>query len=450
MQQKILELIAQNPRGYVKAIKRDPTIAQWVQAHSTATAAGHWPSMIYSAVHGVSDVCGQGQQRKFDRWSTGFVGCGPASVCDCTRQAISQQVQVTKQLQSPQQKHKTNLKRAETMLAKYGVAHNLQRAEVQAKLRAPKIHASARSLIKPVVNTNNHVLVELEIQQFLESLGLEVEQHNRTVLGKKEIDLYVPLKKFGVEVNGLYWHSLGQDQQHLKNQHLEKTELAQPQGVELFHVTDWEWANKKPIVTSMLRSRMGMTNRIWARKCCVVELSASQAREFFDKNHIQGFCKARYYMGLTHNGQLVMAISLSKNRFQRHQKDWELVRMCSKLDTTVVGGASRLIQAAHKMLDYQPITSYCDRSKSSGRGYLAAGFQHVRNTGPGYFWTDGNGIWSRYQCSKNQMSKWLPTYSPQKTQDSNMFDAKYRKFWDCGNSVWRFGNNPTANQGIGC
>ena len=53
--------------------------------------------------------------------------------------------------------------------------------------------------------------------------------------------------------------------------------------------------------------------------------------------------------------------------------------------------------------------SYCDRSKSTGQGYLAAGFVLESTTGPGYFWTNGTDQLSRYQAQKKILQNFYQT-----------------------------------------
>ena len=60
--------------------------------------------------------------------------------------------------------------------------------------------------------------------------------------------MYVDDYKFGIELNGLYWHSYNpMSFPHedafgkFKVKHLAKTLESSDAGVELMHVTDWEW-----------------------------------------------------------------------------------------------------------------------------------------------------------------------------------------------------------------
>ena len=72
---------------------------------------------------------------------------------------------------------------------------------------------------------------ENEIYSYVCSLvGKEnVIKKDRQILGKYELDIYVPSKKIAIEYDGLYWHSEenGKD----KFYHLNKTEMCAKQNV---------------------------------------------------------------------------------------------------------------------------------------------------------------------------------------------------------------------------
>ena len=80
--------------------------------------------------------------------------------------------------------------------------------------------------------------------------------------------------------------------------------------------------------------------------------------------------------------------------------------------------------------------SYVDRRIGTGLAYEKVGFNCIGVTSPGYIWTEGNVIISRYKSQKSQLKKWLPSYDETKTEEENMINAKYRKMWDCGNLIY--------------
>jgi len=72
----------------------------------------------------------------------------------------------------------------------------------------------------------------------------DVIQSDKTILNNKnkEVGIYLPEYKIGIEFNGLYWHS---ELYKEKNYHLNKTEECEKQGVELIHIFEDERIYKK-------------------------------------------------------------------------------------------------------------------------------------------------------------------------------------------------------------
>jgi len=80
---------------------------------------------------------------------------------------------------------------------------------------------------------------ENEIAEFIQELGFDIERHNRTILSNnREIDIYVPKKKFAIEYNGTYWHK-----DKPAGYHESKVEDAKKVGITLLHIWDYEWSD---------------------------------------------------------------------------------------------------------------------------------------------------------------------------------------------------------------
>lgn len=102
-------------------------------------------------------------------------------------------------------------------------------------------------------NCANHVSkAEDQIKEFLEGLGLTVEGSNRTILGgKKEIDLWIPALKVGIEFNGIYWHSEKAGRKS-KDYHHNKYLAAQRAGIQLIQIWEDDWNQKPDLVKTFL------------------------------------------------------------------------------------------------------------------------------------------------------------------------------------------------------
>jgi len=475
MKQKILNLIAEKPKHYPRIIKKDSNLIEWINENSLVISE-HLPTKIHSAIHQETNVCKYGNIKKFDRASTGFVGCGPASVCKCTSEKISNSVSISKKTYSEDTISEINEKRKATMLEKYGCEYNSQREEIKEKLSSPKIpliihdKLSNFDWLNEEYNNKQKSLSEIaeeigvyystvgeyckkfgfqirasasrsieenQIVSYIESLGFYVEISNRSIIAPKELDIFIPSKNIAIELNGLYWHShhpsSGQKENRLR--HVSKTQKSSQAGIKLIHITDYEWNTKQDIIKSLIKSKLGMNKKVYARSCTIQKVDSAAERQFLEKYHIQGHVASMHAEGLYYKNELIMLMSLSKSRFN-NIANYEILRMCSKDNITVVGGVSRLLSHIKKTFNNSSFVSYCDLSKGTGEGYLKAGFILLRNTGPGYFWTDGTNVYSRYKCQKKQLQKWLIGFDNSLSETVNLFNLGYRRYWDCGNAVF--------------
>lgn len=248
---------------------------------------------------------------------------------------------------------------------------------------------------------------------------VDVERRLRSVIAPYELDIFAPEHSLAIELNGMFWH-----QEIGPSYHLNKTELCEEQSIRLIHVFEWELENPEKL-SSLFMSATGKSKRIHARKCALIELLPSESRVFMESNHLQNNVGASYRLGLTYENELVAAMTFGKPRFSSFD-GVELLRYCSKLGTTVVGGESKLFENAKKMYGFTDVISYCNRSKFTGKGYEAIGFVHTRNTPPSYWWVHKHG-------------DVLPRYKTQMKDEVVTMQSKgYGRVYDCGNKVYEW------------
>jgi len=230
----------------------------------------------------------------------------------------------------------------------------------------------------PVGAKDKGTTIELFIRGILDELGIPHIDNSYNILsGRLSLDIYIPSKNIAIECNGCYWHSTIHK---APKDHYRKFKLCQAQGIQL--LTIWEdWiVNKPEIVRSLLLNKLGCTpNKIYARKCEIKEVSSHVASTFYNANHIQGRCNSKLRLGLYHNGQLVSLMAFNKRSTLSGSKklndgEWELIRFANLLNTTVVGGASRLLKYFIKTYKPAKITSFSSNDISSGALYKTLGF----------------------------------------------------------------------------
>lgn len=133
MKNEILELIKNNPKHYVKMIKNNHLMFQWIM-DNTLIIDSSLSSNIYSAINHESNICKYGNIKKFKSYSDGFIGCDSANKCNCVRDSVSKKVSSSKSSITSEEKSIINEKRRITTLSKYGV-ENIGQTDVAIRTR---------------------------------------------------------------------------------------------------------------------------------------------------------------------------------------------------------------------------------------------------------------------------------------------------------------------------
>ena len=263
----------------------------------------------------------------------------------------------------------------------------------------------------------------------------------RNIIKPLELDIYIPELKLAFEFNGLYWHS---EVNKENDYHLNKTELCEQQGIQLIHIWEDDWLYNQDIIKSMISNKLGKTpNKIFARKTIIKEISDNKlVREFLDKNHIQGFVGSKVKIGLFYENELVSLMTFGNRRLAMGKKstnagEYELLRFCNKLNTNVIGGASKLFKYFIK--DYSPkeITTYADRSISKGQLYNTLGFTFDGKTDPNYYYIIDGIRHHRFNFRKDKLVK--EGFDANKTEHDIMLERKIYRIYDSGNLkfIWK-------------
>jgi hypothetical protein len=264
-----------------------------------------------------------------------------------------------------------------------------------------------------------------------------VLMNDKTVLSPQELDIYIPSLNFAIECNGIYWHSEVTGGKN-KVYHINKTKRCVVKNIRLIHIFENEWNTKKDIVKSILSNILKKSPiKIAARKCEVKIITDKSDSPFLENNHIQGDVNSSVKIGLYHNNDLVSVMTFVKSRFDK-KCEYEMARYCNKLNTTIVGGASKLFNHFIKNYDPKSIVSYNDRRYFSGEVYLNLGFTFIYNSTPNYWYVidEYKTLKNRVCFQKHKLSKILTGFNPVLTEWENMKSNGYDRIWDCGNGKW--------------
>lgn len=263
-----------------------------------------------------------------------------------------------------------------------------------------------------------------------ENYNGELISNNRSLIGL-ELDIYLPDLKLAFEYNGIYWHS---DIYKNKNYHSIKTNKCLDIGVQLIHIWEDDWLYKKDIVKSRILNLLGKSNKIWARKCEIKIISNKDCSTFLENNHIQGNVISKIRIGLFHKNKLVSVMTFGKLRRSLGMSNtngyYELLRFCNECNTTIVGGASKLLNYFLKNNSVSKIYSYADRCWSNGNLYENLGFKLEGITGPNYYYIVNGIRKNRFNFRKDRLVNM--GYDISKSESEIMKELGYNRIYDSG------------------
>ena len=274
---------------------------------------------------------------------------------------------------------------------------------------------------------------EDEIMELLK--GLECHQRNRDMLKGKEIDIFIPSLKLGIEYNGLFWHSeeFGKDHRY----HLDKLNECNEQGIKLIQIFEDEWVKHREICESKLRQICGLnTNpKIFARKCEIHEIiNKNEAYEFLDKNHIQGRTGFTIALGAYYNNELVGVMTFKKEK----NGYWDLNRFATDINHQCIGIGGKLFKHFTRNYDYQEIKSFADRrwtTDPTNNLYTKLGFEFDSYVPPSYWYYNPKisriERFHKFGFRKQHLHKQygLPLTMTEREMTESL---GYTRIWDCG------------------
>lgn len=283
---------------------------------------------------------------------------------------------------------------------------------------------------------SNRSIGESELFEYVKSIAPDAISNVRNIIGRLEIDIFIPSKMMGIEYNGLYWHSEDVLESVGKSKYAdnEKRNLLLSKNIQYTMVFEDEWLHKKDIVKSRIANILNATNnKIYARNCTINEISSSIASRFCRDNHIQSSGRSNVRYGLYYQNKLVSVMTFSNNNLSRKIKSWEINRFCNKIGTSVVGGASKLFKHFIKIYAPSSVISYADSRWSIGNLYKTLGFKFVKDTPPNYwyFYAGSTKRIHRFTLRKQINESSLTEKELRKNQG-------YHRIWDCGSSKWQW------------
>ena len=289
------------------------------------------------------------------------------------------------------------------------------------------------------INSYNNSGFQIKLTEFIQNnYDKKISLNNREIINPNELDIYLPDLKLAFEFNGVYWHN---ELYKEKNYHLNKTEKCEQQKIQLIHIYEDDWLYKQEIVKSRILNLLGKSEKIFARKCEIKEIIDNKIiRDFLEKNHIQGFVGSKIKIGLFYNEELISLMTFGSKRksmgLKSIDESYELLRFCNKLNTNVLGGASRLFKYFIDKYNPNEVISYADRSWSQGDLYEKLGFNLVHKTEPNYYYVIDGIRKYRFNFRKDVLVK--EGFDKNKSEHDIMLERGIFRIYDSGQLKYKF------------
>lgn len=299
----------------------------------------------------------------------------------------------------------------QTCMVRYGVPYNCMRKECR---EASSVISNINKRFADMLHENN-IVAEFEFRIDKYSYDLKV---NQTLI---EID---PTYTHNTFYN--HWNDVIDSKYHIK-----KSKCAVKHGFRCIHVFDWDsW-------TDILHLLQPFKHRVYARQCIIKRISKQQANAFTNEYHIQGQCNGQNICyGLYYDDELVEVMTFGTPRYNRHY-DCELLRLCTRFDYSVVGGASKLFKQFKQEYSTASVISYCDLAKFTGHVYEMIGMKLAYVTEPNKIWSKADKYVTQNLLNQRGYDQLFNTnYGHGTSNEQLMLDNGWLPVYDCGQAVY--------------
>jgi len=306
---------------------------------------------------------------------------------------------------------------------------------IERRIRASEVSLRKRGELNTINLDDNYIVDQyLNYRRSTKSIAVELGVSASTIQNRLEFNniprdnIYNYFTSCGEKellefVQSIYTNTIIENDRNLN---------CQNRGIKLLQFWESEWRDRQDVVKSMISNALGLSNKIYGRKCHISEIDPTTARNFFNENHLYGNNYSKINYGLIYNDELVSSMSFAKSRFNKNY-EYELVRFANKLNTSVIGGASKLFKRFINEVKPESIISYADCRYSNGNLYEKLGFIYDDLTKPNYGYIINDIIESRQKYQKHKLNKLLENFDSNLTEVQNMNNHGYHQIFDAGN-----------------
>lgn len=211
-----------------------------------------------------------------------------------------------------------------------------------------------------------------------------------------------------------------------KGYHYNKTNIAISTGYKCIHVFDWDdWKKIKYLLQNKIS--------LYARNLIVKEVNKKDCDEFLNTYHIQNSCIGQSIrLGLYKDNELIQIMTFGKPRYNKNYEH-ELLRLCTKAEYKVTGGAEKLFKYFINTYNPKNIISYCDLSKFSGEVYNRLGFKQKGKVSLNKHWSkDDKHITDNLLRQRGFDQLFNTSYGKGTSNEELMIKDGWLPIYDCG------------------
>ena len=280
-----------------------------------------------------------------------------------------------------------------------------------------KVFSHPNTAINVISKLNRDIATTLNIAEFEYQLGrysYDLKKDNILI----EVD---PTYTHNC-LNGTWYGSVPKTKEY----HRDKTLYAMDNGFECIHIFDWDDIDK---IKNIFLSKY----TLYARQTNIKSVSEEECNNFLNKYHLQNNCKGQIIrFGLYKGDELIEIMTFGKPRYNKNY-EWELLRLCTKPEYKVVGGAEKLFKHFIDVISPQNIISYCDFSKFSGEVYNRLGFKQKGSIIPSKHWSKGSQhITDNLLRQRGYDQLFNANYGKGTSNEELMIEHGWLPIYDCG------------------
>ena len=218
------------------------------------------------------------------------------------------------------------------------------------------------------------------------------------------------------------------------NYHIDKTKLAILSGYQCIHIFDWDDYHK---IKYLLQDK----EILYARNLDIKEVSMVDTTQFLTTYHLQNSCRGQSIrLGLYKDDELIEIMTFGSPRYNKNF-EWELLRLCTKAEYKVVGGAEKLFKYFINVYKPKNIISYCDFSKFSGEVYTRLGFKQRGNPKPSKHWSRNvEHITDNLLRQRGYDQLFNTNYGKGTSNEELMLENGWLPIYDCGQLTFSWEN----------